>query len=99
MSCDFEYELKFDGNGAKGHMDPLSATKHVYIDHSSKNIFVEDAKVMLPESTFSNDGLFSRSWHIDGNVRGFNELYTLTASTTAYALWQDPTLYTLDLGC
>ena len=99
MSCDFEYELKFDGNGAKGHMDPLSATKHVYIDHSSKNIFVEDAKVMLPTSTFSNDGLFSRSWYIDGNVRGFNELYTLTASTTAYALWQDPTLYTLDLGC
>ena len=99
MSCDFGYELKFDGNGAQGYMDPLSATKHVYIDHSSKNIFVEDAKVMLPTSTFSNDGLFSRSWYIDGNVRGFNEQYILTASTTAYALWQDPTQYTLDLGC
>ena len=99
MSCDFEYELKFDGNGAKGHMDPLSATKHIYVDQSSKNAFVEDANVMLPTSTFSNEGLFSRSWYIDGDVRGFNELYTLTASTTAYALWQDPTQYTLDLDC
>lgn len=99
MSCDFEYELKFDGNGAQGHMDPLLATKHVYIDHSNKNIFVEDAKVMLPESTFSNGGLFSRSWSIDGNVYGFNEQYTLTASTTAYVLWQDPTLYMLNLDC
>ena len=99
MSCDFEYELKFDGNGAQGHMDPISATKHVYVDYSSRNIFVEDAKVMLPTSTFSNEGLFSRSWYIDRNVRGFNELYTLTASTTAYALWQDPTQYVLDLDC
>ena len=99
VSCDFEYELKFDGNGAQGHMDQLSATKHIYIDQSSKNNFVEDAKVMLPANTFSNDGLFSRSWSIDGNVYGFNELYTLTASTTAYAIWQDPTQYTLGLGC
>lgn len=99
MSCDFEYELKFDGNGAQGHMDSLSATKHIYIDNFSKNIFVEDAKVTLPVNTFSNDGLFSRSWNIDGNVYGFNELYTLTSSTTAYALWQDPTQYTLGLDC
>lgn len=97
MSCDFTYELKFSGNGAYNtQMDPIYATKHVYVDRQTKLIKNINAEVTLPESEYEIDGLVNRQWNIGGEAYSFGDTYVPTADAIAYAIWISSTKYSLD---
>ena len=99
MSCDFDYSLRFNANGGSGHMEPVTATKHVYVDYQTKQAVREDAAVSLPESTFQNEDLRFNGWQIDNQQYSPGQVFALERDTVAYAVWNTSVKYTLNTKC
>lgn len=99
MSCEFEYSLRFNGNGGTGSMQSLSAVEHVYVDRSTHQAVKIDATVSLPNSDFQNRDLRFRAWQIDYQMHYVGNQYVLQHDATAYALWASPTQYMLNVRC
>ena len=99
MSCDFDYSLSFNANGGSGKMEPITSTKHVYIDCHTKQAQQEDAEVVLPSSTFQNPDVRFGAWQIDGQLYDPGQAIHLSKDQIAYAIWKNITRYTLNTQC
>lgn len=79
------YTLSFDGNGAEGSMDSISASYSGY--------------VTLPECTFAPPaGKIFRAWSIGGTEYKTGSSALIKADLTAVPVWEDIVYYGLYLG-
>lgn len=77
--------LGFDGNGAEGQMDSVSANSLGY--------------VTLPAATFTAPaGKVFKAWEVDGVQYNAGTAVKITSDTTAKAIWRDAEYYGLKLG-
>ncbi|MGN0181189.1 MAG: alpha-amylase family glycosyl hydrolase, partial [Candidatus Ornithomonoglobus sp.] len=78
------YTLSFDGNGAEGSMDSISASSFGY--------------VTLPECTFTAPaGKVFKAWSIGGTEYKAGSSALLKADSTAVPVWEDITITYYDL--
>ena len=65
--------LTFNANGGSGSMTALTSA---------------DGQFFLPECTYTKDGDNFVAWRVDGKLYGEGEQVNVSASTTAYAVWE-----------
>lgn len=65
--------LHFNSNGGSGSMSKL---------------LTADGQFILPECTYTKDGDTFVAWRVDGKLYGVGEQVNVSASTTAYAVWE-----------